>query len=63
MDVDAWVTSASDDARRRGLEGLPPLLDTLARSTRALRKADEVQRAQTEGAAPPQPEPPTPSAS
>ena len=57
MNIDAWLTWASDDARRRGLEGLVPLLETLARSTRALRAADgalgrnEVSAPQTEPAA------------
>jgi hypothetical protein len=46
MDIDAWLTSACDDARRRGLEGLIPLLETLARSTRALRAADTMPRAE-----------------
>jgi hypothetical protein len=46
MDVNAWLTSASDDARERRLDGLVPLLDTLARSTRALRAADEASRVQ-----------------
>lgn len=44
MEIDAWLTSASEDARRRGLDGLPALLETLARSTRALRAADEALR-------------------
>ena len=60
MDIDAWLIWASDDARRRGLDGLPPLLETLARSTRALRAADEAfDRAQpgarTQPAPPPEP--------
>jgi hypothetical protein len=46
MDIDAWLMLASDDARRRGLEGLLPLLETLARSTRALRAADDAARTQ-----------------
>lgn len=40
MTVDAWLKSAIDDAERRGLPELKPLLETLARSTRALREAD-----------------------
>ena len=44
MDIDVWLTSACEDARRRGLEGLCPILETLARSTRALRVADEAVR-------------------
>lgn len=46
MTVDAWLRAASDDARQRGLEALIPLLETLARSTRALRAADESVRPQ-----------------
>ena len=40
MQVDAWLKAASHDAERRGLTGLTPLLETLARSTAALREAD-----------------------
>ena len=40
MTVDAWLKHAIDDAQRRGLPELKPLLETLARSTRALREAD-----------------------
>lgn len=40
MTVDAWLKSACDDAERRGLPELKPLLDTLARSTLALREED-----------------------
>lgn len=50
MTVDAWLESAIEDARRRGLDGLIPLLQTLARSTRALRAADEDVRGQTTSA-------------
>ena len=57
MDIDAWLTLASDDARRRGLEGLVPLLETLARSTRALRAADDVTRTQPAPTQGPPPEP------
>lgn len=53
MNVDTWLTWASEDARRRGLDGLAPLLETLARSTRALRAADEAAR--TQPAPPPDP--------
>lgn len=41
MTVDAWLTAAQQDARARGLEALEPLLETLARSTRSLRRAAE----------------------
>lgn len=50
MNVDAWLRSATEDARQRGLEALIPLLETLARSTRALRAADESLRAQPQSA-------------
>jgi hypothetical protein len=40
MDVTAWLAKASADADARGLPELKPLLETLARSTQALRDAD-----------------------
>ena len=40
----AWLQAASEDADRRGLPELKPLLETLARSTVALREADRVVR-------------------
>jgi len=40
----AWLQAASEDADRRGLPELKPLLETLARSTVALREADRVAR-------------------
>ena len=40
MDVAAWLARASADADARGLPELKPLLETLAKSTRALRDAD-----------------------
>ena len=40
MQIDAWLRAAIDDAERRGLPELKPLLEALARSTRALRAAD-----------------------
>lgn len=40
MDVANWLTRASADAETRGLPELKPLLEALARSTRALRDAD-----------------------
>jgi hypothetical protein len=39
-DVAAWLARASADAEARGLDGLKPLLEGLARSTEALRNAD-----------------------
>ena len=40
MDVAAWLAHAAADADARGLPELKPLLETLARSTQALRDAD-----------------------
>jgi len=42
MTVDSWLAAAIADAEQRGLPGLKPILETLARSTRALREADRV---------------------
>jgi len=39
-DVAAWLARASADAEARGLAALVPLLESLARSTEALRDAD-----------------------
>ena len=40
MTVESWLAAAIADAERRGLTGLKPILETLARSTSALREAD-----------------------
>jgi hypothetical protein len=40
MTTTTWLAMAIDDADRRGLPGLRPLLEALARSTAALRAAD-----------------------
>ena len=40
MTIKAWLDAAVQDAERRGLAALKPLLETLARSTSALRTAD-----------------------
>ncbi len=40
MTVDAWLEAAIADAERRGVPGLKPILEALARATRALRAAD-----------------------
>jgi hypothetical protein len=40
MTIEAWLQTALADADRRGLTDLKPLLETLARSTEALRAAD-----------------------
>jgi hypothetical protein len=42
--TDAWLKAACEDADRRGLPELKPLLETLARSTAALREADRTTR-------------------
>ena len=40
MTVKTWLDTATQDAERRGLPALRPLLEALARSTAALRTAD-----------------------
>ncbi len=40
MNLDDWLKAAREDAERRGLTDLRPLLDTLVQATRALRRAD-----------------------
>lgn len=54
MNVDAWLKGACEDADRRGLPELKPLLETLARSTRALRDADKAAAADAHRGAAPQ---------
>jgi len=39
MDVDHWLEAAIADARRRGLDELVPILESLAAATRLLRAA------------------------
>ncbi len=39
MTVERWLAQALDDAERRGLPSLKPLLESLAAATRALRAA------------------------
>ena len=56
MQVEDWLTAAIGDAERRGLPELKPLLEALARSTAALRAADEVLSPGT--GTPPPAEPP-----
>ena len=51
MDVAHWLKAACEDAERRGLPGLRPLLETLARSTAALRDADRAARPADDGRA------------
>ena len=40
MTIQDWLKAALDDAERRGLPALKPILEALARSTAALRAAD-----------------------
>ena len=40
MTIKTWLDNALQDAERRGLPSLRPLLETLARATSALRSAD-----------------------
>lgn len=40
MTIESWLDAALADANRRGLPGLKPLLESLARATAALRGAD-----------------------
>lgn len=46
--VQAWLAAAIADAEARGLPELKTLLETLARSTEALRAADERIRLRAE---------------
>ena len=46
MTIADWLAAACADADRRGLSELRPLLESLARSTTALRKADEAVQAE-----------------
>jgi hypothetical protein len=45
MDTQDWLKAAGDDAERRGLGALKPLLEGLARSTASLREFDRSVRA------------------
>jgi hypothetical protein len=40
MTIESWLEAAVADAERRGLPELKPILETLARATKALRAAD-----------------------
>ena len=48
MTVETWLAAAHQDAERRGLRELLPFLETLGRSTAALRAADEEHRRRAE---------------
>jgi hypothetical protein len=45
MDIHAWLAAAKADAVKRKMPELVPLLENLAASTMALRKADSEDRA------------------
>jgi hypothetical protein len=40
MTIKAWLETAIQDAEKRNLPGLRPMLESLARATSALRSAD-----------------------
>jgi hypothetical protein len=40
MTIDQWLQASIADAERRGVPALKPLLENLARATKALREAD-----------------------
>jgi hypothetical protein len=42
MSIDAWLNAACEDADRRGLPDLKPLLESLARAMALLRDADDL---------------------
>ena len=42
MTIDDWLKAACEDAERRGLPELKPLLEGLARSLAGLREADRL---------------------
>jgi hypothetical protein len=44
MTVENWLAAAIADAERRGLPELKPLLETLAKSTAALRRAESASK-------------------
>ena len=45
MTIEQWLQAALADADRRGLPGLKPVLEALARAAQALRAADFNARA------------------
>jgi hypothetical protein len=56
MTVKVWLENAINDAERRGLTGMRPMLEALARSTSALRTAEWNFDASGESATPPTPD-------
>ena len=51
MTIADWLRNAVEDARRRGLPALEPLLESLSKSTAALREADRASRLRDKRAA------------
>jgi hypothetical protein len=56
MTIDEWLAAAKADAEKRNLTSLAPLLESLARSTAALRAADARPRVGSAAAHAPSPE-------
>ena len=56
MTLDDWLEGETQDAARRGLVGLKPLLETLARSTAALRRAADDRLPSAGGSTPRDPD-------
>jgi hypothetical protein len=52
MQIDDWLEAACADAARRGLAEMRPLLESLARSTVALREGDRVIRTASDAIGP-----------
>ncbi len=49
MTIEQWLEAATADARRRGLDDLVPILESLAAATRLLRAAPWNQHADGHG--------------
>ncbi len=56
MTIAEWLAAAKADAEKRNLTGLVPLLESLARSTAALREADNRPQIGSKAAHAPTPE-------
>jgi hypothetical protein len=55
MEIDAWLSAAVADVRKRGLPEVEPLLQALARMTEVLRNTDFGGGTVDEGAGPDSP--------